>query len=199
MVLRVLKSGVRWVQYRDKEGSRRDIFKEASGLRRIAQDFNALLIINDHPDIALAVNADGAHLGQDDLPMKEARKIMGKDKLVGISTHNFEQAIDAERNGADYIGFGPMFRTMTKKDAGTPKGIRMLQKIRSQVHIPIVAIGGITIENVRSVFEAGADAAAVASAILNGDIEENIKRFLEIIRSYDTGYRTWDSGSTTPL
>jgi thiamine-phosphate pyrophosphorylase len=117
MVLRVLKSGVRWVQYRDKEGSRRDIFKEASGLRRIAQDFNALLIINDHPDIALAVNADGAHLGQDDLPMKEARKIMGKDKLVGISTHNFDQAIDAERNGADYIGFGPMFRTMTKMQA----------------------------------------------------------------------------------
>jgi thiamine-phosphate diphosphorylase len=134
------------------------------------------------------VNTDGRSLRQS----TDEEAVNNGEKQIGISTP-YGTGIDAERNGADYIGFGPMFRTMTKKDAGTPKGIRMLQKIRSQVHIPIVAIGGITIENVRSVFEAGADAAAVASAILNGDIEENIKRFLEIIRSYDTGYRMQDS------
>ena len=181
MSLKAMQAGLKWVQYRDKERSRRDIYEESIRLTDMAKKFGAVLIINDHPDIALAAGADGVHLGQDDLPAKEARKIMGKSRIIGVSTHSVKQARDAERDGADYIGFGPVFYTMTK-DAGRPKGIEMLREIKRQVRIPVVAIGGITAENIGPVLEAGADAVAVSSAILRGDIEKNIKRFLEIIK-----------------
>jgi len=181
MSLKAMQAGVKWVQYRDKERSRRDIYEESIRLTDMAKKFGAVLIINDHPDIALAAGADGVHLGQDDLPAKEARKIIGKSRIIGVSTHSVKQARDAERDGADYIGFGPVFYTMTK-DAGRPKGIEMLREIKRQVRIPVVAIGGITAENIGPVLEAGADAVAVSSAILRGDIEENAKRFLEIIK-----------------
>ena len=180
MSLKAMQAGVKWVQYRDKERSRRDIYEESIRLMDMAKKFGAVLIINDHPDIALAADADGVHLGQDDLPAKEARKIMGKSRIIGVSTHSVKQARDAERDGADYIGFGPVFYTTTK-DAGRPKGIEMLREIKRQVQIPVVAIGGITAENIGPVLEAGADAVAVSSAILRGDIGENAKRFLEII------------------
>jgi thiamine-phosphate pyrophosphorylase len=193
MVMRALEAGVKWVQYRDKERSRRKIYEESLKLRSITKNFGALFIINDHPDIALAVKADGVHLGQDDLPLLEARKIMGKEKIIGISTHSAEQAINAGKDGADYIGFGPVFRTLTK-DAGSPKGIEMLRKIKNLVRIPVVAIGGINLDNIRSVIEAGTDAVAVASAILTGDIENNIKRFLDSIKSYNNSYRLQDAG-----
>jgi thiamine-phosphate pyrophosphorylase len=180
MTLKVLRAGLKWVQYRDKEKSRREIYEEAIRLRKLTKDFNAVLIVNDYADIALAVDADGVHLGQDDLPIEEARKIMGSNKIIGISTHSLEQAKEAEKGGADYIGFGPVFRTTTK-DAGIPKGTDMLQEIKRQVHLPVVAIGGINIENIRSVLDTGVDAVAVASAILSGDIIENAARFVDII------------------
>ena len=183
MTLRALQAGVKWVQYRDKERSRREIYEESIRLMCVIKKSDAALIVNDHPDIALAADADGVHLGQDDLPVKEARKIMGKNRIIGISTHTVEQARDAGRDGADYIGFGPVFHTATK-DAGRPKGVEMLREIKRQVRIPVVAIGGITTENIRPVLEAGADAVAVSSALLRGDMEENIKRFLEIIHAY---------------
>jgi thiamine-phosphate pyrophosphorylase len=149
-------------------------------LRSITRDFDAALVVNDHPDIALAAEADGVHLGQDDLPLREARKIMGKDAIIGISTHTIEQAIIAQKDGADYIGFGPIFHTTTK-DAGSPQGTDRLREVKKHIDIPVVAIGGINITNIRSVIEAGADAVAVASAILIGDIERNIKAFMEIL------------------
>ena len=183
MVLASLRAGVRWIQYRDKERTRREIFVESVKLRSITREFNALLIVNDHPDIALATDADGVHLGQEDLPLKEARKIMGKDKLIGISTHNLEQAVEAGKSDADYIGFGPMFPTVTK-DAGSPRGISRLREMKDKVRVPIVAIGGITLNNVGTVLDAGADAVAVASAMLSGDMGENAKRFLEIIGTH---------------
>lgn len=183
MVLNTLQAGLKWVQYRDKNKSRREVYEEAVRLRGITKEFNAVFLVNDHADIAIAVNADGVHLGQDDLPLKESRKIMGREKIIGISTHTVEQAIEAEKDGADYIGFGPVFHTTTK-DAGSPKGIDMLHEIKNQVHIPVVAIGGINLENMRSVLESGADAVAVASAILSGDIGDNTKRFLDIIESH---------------
>ncbi len=145
MVLRALRAGVRWVQYRDKDRTRREIYEESVRLRSITRDFEAVLVVNDHPDIALAAEADGVHLGQDDLPLKEARKIMG-GKIIGISTHSLKQAVDAERGGADYIGFGPIFHTVTK-DAGSPKGVEMLHEVKKNLRIPVVAIGGITLEN----------------------------------------------------
>ncbi len=180
MTLKVLIAGVKWVQYRDKEKSRREIYEEAIRLRKLTKDFNAVFIVNDYADIALAVDADGVHLGQDDLPIEEARKIMGSNKIIGISTHSLEQAKEAEKGGADYIGFGPVFRTTTK-DAGMPKGTDMLEEIKSQVHLPVVAIGGINIENIRSVLDTGVDAVAVASTILKGNILKNTRRFMEII------------------
>lgn len=182
-VLEALKAGVRWIQYRNKDGSRREIFRESVNLRKITRDFNTMLIINDHADIALAADADGVHLGQDDLPLKEARKIIGRDKIIGISTHSLDEAIDAGRSGADYIGFGPIFHTITK-DAGSPKGISLLGEIKNKVHIPVVAIGGINLENAGSVFETGADAIAVSSAILGGQIAENVRMFIDVKRSF---------------
>ena len=181
MTLKVLRAGLKWVQYRDKEKSRREIYEKAIRLRKLTKDFNAVLIVNDYADIAIAVDADGVHLGQNDLPVEEARKIMGNNKIIGISTHNLEQAKEAEKGGADYIGFGPIFRTTTK-DAGMPKGTDMLKEIKRQVHVPVVAIGGINIENIRSGLDAGVDAVAVASAILSGDIIENATRFMDIIK-----------------
>jgi len=183
MTIKVLKGGVKWVQHRDKVRSKREIYEEAVRLRSLTKDFKALFIVNDHVDIAFCVNADGVHLGQDDLPLKEARRILGKKKIIGISTHNLEQAIKAERDGADYIGFGPVFRTITK-DAGEPKGIDMLREVKTKVKIPVVAIGGIDLENISSVLSTGIEAVAVASAILAGDIEENVRRFIDIIRTH---------------
>ncbi len=180
ITLKALKAGARWIQYRDKESSRREVYGEAVGLREITKGFNAVFIVNDHPDIALAVNADGVHLGQDDLPAKETRKMMGTGSIIGVSTHSLEQAMVAEKDGADYIGFGPVFHTATK-NAGRPKGLDMLLDIKKRVNLPVVAIGGINLENINAVLKAGADAVAVASAILSGDIEKNTKRFLDII------------------
>ncbi|MBA3071571.1 MAG: thiamine phosphate synthase, partial [Nitrospirae bacterium] len=121
----VLSAGVRCIQYREKDKARRDIYREALMLRELTDKFGVSLIVNDYTDIALAVDADGVHLGQSDLPLKEARKIVGEERIIGISTHNLKQAIEAEKGGADYIGFGPVFHTKTK-NAGAPKGIAML-------------------------------------------------------------------------
>lgn len=181
MTHKVLMKGVRWIQFREKETSRREICENAIRLRRLTKDYDAVFVVNDFPDIAMCAGADGVHLGQDDLPLKEARKIMGRDRIIGISTHSLEQAAEAEKDGADYIGFGPVFPTLTK-DAGEPKGIAMLREIKRQINIPVVAIGGISLENISSVLQTGVDAVAVASAILRGDIEENAKRFMDHLR-----------------
>lgn len=181
MTLKVLMTGVRWVQYREKWKSRREIYEEAVRLQRFTYDYNATFIVNDYADIAMCVDADGVHLGQDDLPLKEARKILGRDKIIGISTHSLEQAIEAERGGADYIGFGPVFHTLTKK-AGKPKGTDLLRKVKEQVNVPVVAIGGISLKNIGSVLHTGVDAVAVASAILVGDIEKNVRQFMDHLK-----------------
>jgi len=183
MTQAVLRAGVGWVQYRDKNASRRKVYEEAIKLKDLAGKHNAVFIVNDYSDIALAVDADGVHLGQDDLPVKEARKILGKGKIIGVSTHCIEQALEAEQAGADYLGFGPVFHTSTK-DAGSPRGTDLLGEIKNKVSIPVVAIGGINLENIHSVLETGVDAVAVASAILKGDIEENAGRFMEIIKAF---------------
>ncbi len=179
MVAAALEAGAAWVQYREKEKSRREVYIEALKLRELTSEFNAALIVNDYADVALAVGAEGVHLGQDDLPLREARALMG-EKIVGISTHSVSEAVEAEEGGADYIGFGPLFPTATK-DAGKPKGLEMLREVRKHVKIPIVAIGGISLPVLLEVFESGADAVAVASAILRGDISENVRSFMKAI------------------
>lgn len=180
MTVMALDAGARWIQYREKEQSRKEVYCEAVKLRGLTRKAGALFVVNDHADIALAVDADGLHLGQDDLPLKEARKILGK-RVIGISTHSLPEAILAEEEGADYIGFGPVFRTFTK-DAGEPKGVELLHEIRRHVRIPVVAIGGISLENLSSVLDAGADGVAVASAVFRGNICENVRSFMAGIR-----------------
>jgi len=179
MVKAALEAGIKFFQLREKEGSRHLIYEEALRLRELTRTFSASLIINDYADIALAVDADGVHLGQDDMPLKEARKIMGK-KIIGISTHNLEQAKEAENSGADYIGFGPVFHTLTK-DAGSPRGIDNLRIIKENISIPVIAIGGITHHNIKSVINAGADTVAVATAVCRGDITENAKKLIGLL------------------
>lgn len=183
IVRQALSAGVRTIQIREKNLSKKELFEEALSLKQIFLKHNALFIINDYVDIALAVNADGVHLGQEDTPIKGARKILGKNKIIGISTHTLKQALEAQREGADYIGFGPIFPTTTK-DTGKPKGIDALIEVRNHIKIPIVAIGGITIENALRVLMAGPDAIAVVSGILKGDIKTNIKEFFKIIKRY---------------
>jgi len=185
MVNRVLDAGITFIQYREKQRTRREIYDEAVKLRDLTRSYNAVFIVNDHVDIALAAEADGVHLGQDDLPLREARKIMGR-KIVGISTHSLEQAQSAETGGADYIGFGPIFQTSTK-DAGAPKGLDILKTIKQNISIPVVAIGGISIDSAADVMNAGADAVAVATAICKGEITQNAKRFCDIIRKNQGG------------
>ena len=125
------------------------------------------LIINDRVDIALALGADGVHLGQDDLPPEAARELLGPDVIIGFSTHNIDQAIGAARLPVDYIAIGPIFATLSKENPDPVVGIDGLRRVREQAsHMPIVAIGGITERNARSVIEAGADAVAVISALL---------------------------------
>jgi thiamine-phosphate pyrophosphorylase len=177
----VLKAGIKFIQYRQKEGTRREIYEEAAKLRKLTRYFGATLIINDHADIALAVDADGVHLGQDDLPLADAKKIMGK-KIVGVSTHDLQQARGAEAGGADYIGFGPVFETRTK-DAGKPRGPDSLRLIKQSVGVPVIAIGGINADNIGSVLNAGADAAAIASAICSGDVAANAAQFISILKA----------------
>lgn len=183
VVATVLDSGIRWIQYREKDESRAFIFHWSLRLRELTFQYNAALTINDHTDIAVATGADGIHLGQEDLPLKEARRIADK-KFIGISTHFLFEAITAEGEGADYIGFGPVFMTRTK-DAGPAKGLELLKEIKRNVKIPVVAIGGINARNISSVFEAGADAVAVASGLIGDDMKKNIESFIRIKEAYE--------------
>jgi thiamine-phosphate pyrophosphorylase len=161
-----LAAGVRLFQYRNKSGSRKEIYKVSFELAGMVKRSGGVFIVNDHADIAKAVDADGVHLGQDDIPLEYGRKILGGDKLIGISTHSVMQARTAEAAGADYIGFGPLFPTSTK-NAGPHQGIEMLQFLRNAVTLPVLAIGGIRSDNLTEVLQAGANGVAVISAVLS--------------------------------
>ena len=153
------------VQLREKTASSNDFFQTALRAREITTRLNIPLFINDRADIALAVDADGLHIGQDDLPYEAARRIVGQNKIVGISAHNVIEAKMAVEMGADYIGVGAMFATGTKADA-SPTSIDELRRIRAAVKIPIVAIGGINKNNVSLLRDTGIDGIAVVSAIV---------------------------------
>ena len=175
----LLAHGVQWLQLRVKSLPPVEFFELARHVRSETRARNCTLIINDRVDIALACGADGVHLGQEDLPLAAGRKLMG-DKIVGISTHDLEQAQTAERGGADYIGFGPMFGTATKNTGYDARGIEMLRQSRRAVRLPIVAIGGITEQNVQQVWSAGANSAAIISDILRAeDVGGKIARLLQ--------------------
>lgn len=157
-------AGARVVQLRAKGCGSAAVLNAARQMRGSLAG-RAVLIVNDRVDIAMLSGADGVHLGQDDLPLDEARRLM-PGAIIGVSTHNIEEALRAERGGADYISFGPIFPTSTKTDADSPKGTWALKELASRVSLPIVAIGGITAESAPQVARAGASAVAVISDIL---------------------------------
>jgi thiamine-phosphate pyrophosphorylase len=174
----LLKGGAQWLQLRVKSLTPADFFGLARRARTRTRAHGCKLIINDRVDIALGCDADGVHLGQEDLPLAAGRKLIG-DKIIGISTHDLAQAQVAEQGGADYIGFGPMFGTSTKNTGYAARGLDMLRTIRAGVKLPIVAIGGITEQNVQQVWQAGANSAAIISDILRADdIAEKVGRIL---------------------
>jgi thiamine-phosphate pyrophosphorylase len=176
----LLEGGVKLLQLRVKAILARDFFQIARITRDLTRSHGCTLIVNDRVDIALACEADGVHLGQEDLPLRAARKLMG-DRIIGISTHDVEQAREAEASGADYIGFGPMFGTTTKETGYSARGLEMLRRVREAVSIPIVAIGGITEANLKEVWQAGADSAAIISDLLGADdIANKVKRILAL-------------------
>jgi thiamine-phosphate pyrophosphorylase len=158
------------LQLRDKEASSGRLYRAALELRKITREAKVPFIVNDRLDVALAADADGVHVGQEDLPASVARRILGPGKILGVSAETVEEAIRAEEDGADYLGVGPVFEARgTKADAGEPVGLELVAQIRRRCRLPIVAIGGINAENARKVREAGADAVAVISAIVAAD------------------------------
>ena len=160
------KGGARLFQYRDKISSMAAAYLQAVPLRQAARDLGATFLINDRCDLALAVDADGVHLGQHDLPVQMARTVMGAGKLIGISTHTDAQVSAATQAGADYLGFGPIFPPSSKRDHDPVVGIDGLRRIRRLTGLPVFAIGGIALDHVPSMIEAGANGVAVISAIV---------------------------------
>jgi thiamine-phosphate pyrophosphorylase len=177
----LLQSGIKGIQLRDKNCSRLALYETSLYLREITLRHNALFIVNDYPDLAAATDADGVHLGQNDMPVIEARKIL-HDRIIGISTHSIEQAKSAFEAGADYIGFGPVFVTSTK-DAGEPRGLAELKRVVGMMSIPVVAIGGINQFNVDSVAAAGCSSIAVISALMGKDYEADAARLMSAFSS----------------
>jgi thiamine-phosphate pyrophosphorylase len=179
-----IAGGADVLQLRDKEAPSGRLYLEALQLRMLTRDAKVPFIVNDRLDIALAVDADGVHVGQADLPASVVRKIMGPGKILGVSVATVEEAIRAEKDGADYLGVGPVFEARgTKPDTVEPLGVDCIARIRRRCRLPIVAIGGIHADNARKVREAGADGVAVISAIVSADdissATGRLKRILE--------------------
>jgi thiamine-phosphate pyrophosphorylase len=173
-----IRGGCDIIQLRDKKSPKRDVLAKAQALRELTSRYGVTFIVNDHIDIALAVDADGIHLGQDDLPLAEARKIVGS-KIIGISTHAIEEARQAERDGADYIGVGPIFATKSKEDVVDPVTTDYVRQVTAEIRIPFVAIGGIKLHNVDQVLDAGASRICAISEIVgSADVAGTCREFL---------------------
>lgn len=184
-----LDAGCRIIQYREKEKPIQERIEEARRLSALCRG-RAIFIVNDDPSVALESGADGVHLGQEDEDISSARSLLGK-KIIGITAHDEKEAAKAQREGADYIGLSPIFVTSTKHDAGEACGIEMIRKVSQSVSIPIVAIGGITKDNVQDVMKAGAHSAAVISAIVcSEDVATDTKVFRKLIMEA----RGWTKG-----
>lgn len=173
------EAGAVLFQYRNKTASMKDAYGEALALRQAAAQANVLFIVNDRCDLALALDADGVHLGQGDLPLDLARKVLGPEKLIGISTHNPDQVREAIAGKPDYLGFGPIFTPGSKHDHDPVVGVDGLRAIRSLTSLPVFAIGGIQLHQVSDIMRAGANGVAIISAILKApDISQAVKTFL---------------------
>jgi thiamine-phosphate pyrophosphorylase len=178
----MLEAGVRLFQYRDKQGSSRRMYETTSNLLPIIRAAGGRLIVNDRADVALVTGADGIHLGQDDLTAEEAGGVLRPGQIVGCSTHNMEQLRQADAGAADYIAFGPIFATASKARPDATVGLDGLARARQATSKPLVAIGGITIENARAVIERGADSVAVIAGLLEADdLPVRARQFLKTL------------------
>jgi len=184
----LVSAGVEMIQYRDKEGSSRQLFDTSQQLAERARQCHATFIVNDRADIARAAGADGVHLGQDDLPVELARRVVSPGAIVGSSTHSIAQVEEADGSSADYIAFGPVFPTQSKKQADPTVGLEGVRAARNITRKPLVGIGGITLENARAVIGAGADAVAVISDLLkHPDLAARAREFLQILERRTSG------------
>ena len=175
-----LRGGVTLVQYRDKTQESRILYERALKMKALCDKYKVPMLVDDRADIAFAVGAAGVHVGQSDLPAEVARRMLGADAIIGVSAHNAEEALAAEAAGADYLGCGAVYPTGTKKDASVI-GVEGLKAIRAVTKLPFVGIGGVTLANYRDVLNAGADGAAIVSAILSADdIESTVQKFVQL-------------------
>ncbi len=178
---RLIAGGATLIQFRDKHAAPRDFYRQAEAALQIARKHNVSLIINDRVDIALALGADGVHLGQADMPVEAARRLLGERVIVGISTHSLAQAELAANMPLDYVAFGPIFRTSTKENPDPIAGPEALRAVRTIVGaLPLVAIGGITLANAEQAWRAGADAVSSIAALVSDPIRisENMRQML---------------------
>ena len=179
----VIEAGVKAIQLREKDLSTRELLDMAHWIRDLTNEYGAKFLINDRVDIALAVKADGVHLGQNSMPAGAARKISGGRLLIGVSTHSIKEAVQAEKEGADFITLGPIYETPSKLKYGQPIGIDTFKEAKSRVSLPVFAIGGINTDRVTEVMKAGADGIALISAILSAeDKKKTTEEFLRLLK-----------------
>lgn len=171
-----LRGGADVIQLREKDVYESDFVSLARRLKKIVADAGRLFIVNDNPSVALSSGADGVHVGQGDVPLLECRLLLGPEALIGVSTHDLEQARSAAEGGADYLGFGPVFATATKPEAGAPRGVESLGVVARSVSVPVFAIGGIAAATVSLALGAGAHGIAVSSAVCAADDPEEATR-----------------------
>jgi thiamine-phosphate pyrophosphorylase len=182
-----LKGGVKTVQLREKGLTTYELYSLAREARKMTADYKANFIVNDRVDIALAVEADGVHLGWQSLPFPIARGLIGSEKIIGISTHSRQEALHAQDCGADYITFGPIFDTPSKAGLLKPTGTDEIKNLKTKIKIPLIALGGISEKNIESVLAGGADGIAVISSIMHADNpEESAKNLYKKIAMFKT-------------
>jgi thiamine-phosphate pyrophosphorylase len=182
---KAIKGGITVLQLREKELNSRDFYYQALKVKEVTDHYGIPLIVNDRVDIALAVEANGVHVGQEDLPTKIVRKIIGKEKMLGVSVENVEQATQAQMDGADYLGVGPVFPSPTKPEAKIID-IAVVKKIKESVDLPVVAIGGITAKNLYELMiKTNVDGVAVISTLFVGNIKENAKRIRKVLEKVE--------------
>lgn len=180
-VKEALEGGITFLQLREKHLSKEEFIKEAREMKELSKEYKVPFVINDNIEVALAVDADGVHIGQDDMSVEEARKLLGEDKIIGVSAHNVEEAIKAQKGGADYLGVGAVCATSTKKDANVVSK-EEIKKICHTVEIPVVAIGGIKKENIKTLEATDVDGVAVVSAIFAAkDIKKDTKQLRSLV------------------
>ncbi len=190
-----IAGGADVLQLRDKTAGTASLIDQARTVLAIARRSGIPLIINDRPDVALTIDADGVHLGQDDLPIAAARRLLGPHQLIGRSTHSLEQALEAERQGADYLGIGPVFATPTKPDY-IPVGLQLIEHVAAHLRTPWVAIGGIDASNVEYVVDAGARCVAVVRAVIDADDPQAVTRQLKTALAAATGNKSHTTSHT---